>query len=207
MRAWILPLLLALGCSQQPNVVGYRTVFIPSNGPMVEATLVPIYETPIPPASPTIAPAVPFPFRLSWEGKPYPEHESASRNAANNWNWALMEEIFSFVEGPGPKVRLDMMNYEEGKASDRKSRAIGLAISYTRKDFHRVRIYIGLNEPQLTEVVTHEYGHLLGLDHSVNVEDVMYKSSTPDQGKKLTPHDIRLGKAEVARRRAEYQKR
>ncbi|MFN8610218.1 MAG: matrixin family metalloprotease [Vulcanimicrobiota bacterium] len=101
-----------------------------------------------------------------------PACQEITQKAANVWN--RLGNYFQVVNAPVPgAIPIQWnCNLPEGaagvttmKKSSRGVRINGIAIQS-----------LNIPEGSMTEVLAHEMGHCLGLDHSVNPQDLMYRS-------------------------------
>lgn len=121
------------------------------------------------------------PVRLAPESMPLTidaaGRSSIVNRAVESWNGAGLGTMFVVVDGGPADLRIDWSGSQvspgaraETRMSSSAGRIVPTGVSVNTR---------GRSEEWLVKVLAHEFGHLLGLDHSVDGNDIMYRSEGP----------------------------
>lgn len=154
------------------------------------------YEGAAPTPAPTVAPSPlqPFPLVLVPTAglRVYPDLCALVTAGCARWNAALGEPIF-LQAGPGRVVFVDLMD----AIPTVKGTAVGEVDNLINP--RQMHLWPGILPPLAYSIVLHEMGHLLGLAHSLEGDDVMYEMA--QFATDLSLNDISRGRKAVADRR------
>lgn len=137
--------------------------------------------------------------RLPLELTCAPEHRATVTQAAEVWNRAGREFFgvtFFRVVAWGTPHALRIEWSDRGLPPRLAALTwFGEGATLVRLRVMRIRPQPLVPEGSMTEVVCHELGHVLGLDHSAAAMDMMYKMSHPEplvspESVRLTPRDV-----------------
>jgi hypothetical protein len=144
----------------------------------------PVIETAETPPSPAPS-ARGFLFGLRWAGVTYQgAYEPAARQAAFNWNQAVGRDLFTWDEA-GNVILTQSLT----RPSFNGQEADGVTIKTQDGKGALVALNAAIPEAAAYPVVAHELGHVLGLHHSQDPQDLMFATVTLHSH--ITPNDTR----------------
>lgn len=116
-------------------------------------------------------------------------HSGMTRYAVDTWNSAGLGQLFELTTGQAD-LTIDWSGARVSSGARAETRMIKSAQGIVPTDLS-VKTS-GRSADQLTRVLTHELGHVLGLDHSRSREDVMYMSEQNSRAPVLSDRDRQM---------------